>query len=163
MLNKNVFIWLMYFGALPFIAGALLSLLSIDSLSIDALPIIMPSGLDTVMHVVSLYALVIVVFMAGVLWGVMLSVKANTAFSQTNFIISNVITLALGIIYLILPNSSIFLVVTAIAFLWLLVIDKKLLQQQLIANNYYHARKRVSAMVVLSLIILATNNYLNAL
>lgn len=153
----------MYFGALPFIAGALLSLLSIDSLPIDTLPIVMPSELDTVMHIVSLYALVIVVFMAGVLWGVMLSVKANTAFSQTNFIISNVITLALGIIYLMLPDSSIFLVVTAIAFLWLLVIDKKLLQQQLIANNYYHARKRVSAMVVLSLLILATNNYLNAL
>ncbi len=163
MLNKNVFIWLMYFGALPFIAGALLSLLSIDSLPIDTLPIVMPSELDTVMHIVSLYALVIVVFMAGVLWGVTLSVKANTAFSQTNFIISNVITLALGIIYLMLPDSSIFLVVTAIAFLWLLVIDKKLLQQQLIANNYYHARKRVSAMVVLSLLILATNNYLNAL
>lgn len=143
----------MYFGALPFIAGAILSLLSIDTLPIDML-----SGLGTVKHIVSLYALVIIVFMAGVLWGVMLPAQNDKSFfSQTNFLISNVITLAPWLVYLIFPDSSIFLLVSAIAFLWLLMIDKKLLQQQLITKHYYRARKTVSAIVVLSLLILAAN------
>ena len=147
MLNKNAFILLMYLGALPFVAGALLSLFSID----------IQSWLGTVKHAVSLYALVIVVFMAGVLWGVMLSAKDNAAFSQANFLISNVITLAPWFVYLMMPDSSTFLVVTAFAFLWLLVIDKKLFQQRLITQSYYRARKWVSAIVVLSLLILAAD------
>lgn len=157
MQNKNAFILLMYFGALPFVAGALLSLLSIYTLSINTLPINMLTGLDTVKHVVSLYALVIVVFMAGVLWGVMLPTKANVSFSQRIFLISNVITLAPWLVYLIFPDSSTFLLVTAVAFLWLLTIDKKLFKRQLITQSYYRARKRVSAIVILSLLILAIN------
>ena len=152
MLNKNAFILLMYLGALPFITGAVLSLLSIDNLLIDRL-----LWLETVKPIVSLYALIIVVFMAGVLWGVMLPNKAGTVFSQSNFLISNVITLAPWFVYLFFPDSSVFLLVTAFAFLWLLVIDKQLYQQQLITKNYYQARKNVSAVVVLSLLILATD------
>ena len=95
--------------------------------------------------------------MAGVLGGVMLSARDNAAFRQANFLISNVITLAPWLVYLMMPDSSTFLLVTAFAFLWLLVIDKQLYQQQLITKNYYQARKNVSAVVVLSLLILATD------
>lgn len=153
MLNKNAFILLMYLGALPFVAGALLSLLPMDSLSINTLDML--PWQNAVKYAVSLYALVIVVFMAGVLWGLMLSAKASASFSQANFLISNVITLAPWFVYLMVPDSSTFLLVTAFAFLWLLTIDKKLFKQQLITKNYYRARKWVSAIVVLSLLILA--------
>ncbi|MGB1191662.1 MAG: hypothetical protein ACPG3T_01940, partial [Pseudomonadales bacterium] len=67
------------------------------------------------------------------------------------------ITLTPWLLYLMMPDSSTFLVVTAFAFLWLLVIDKKLFHQRLITQSYYRARKWVSAIVVLSLLILAVD------
>ena len=89
----------MYLGALPFIAGALLSLLSIDTLPL----------LGSVVHIVSVYALVISVFMAGILWGVTLQLQENNANSQINFLISNILTLTVWFVYLIYPDSIAFL------------------------------------------------------
>tara|TARA_B110000977_G_C10991465_1_gene460061 strand:- start:15 stop:458 length:444 start_codon:yes stop_codon:yes gene_type:complete len=147
MRNKEAFINLMYLGALPFIAGALLSLLSID-----ALP-----WLGSVVHIVSVYALVISVFMAGILWGVTLQLQENNANSQINFLISNLLTLTVWFVYLTYPDSIAFLLTTAVVFLWLLMFDVKLFQRQYISKSYYQARKWVSAIVILSLLTIAAS------
>ena len=137
----------MYLGALPFIAGALLSLLSIDNLP----------WLGSVVHIVSVYALVISVFMAGILWGVTLQLQENNANSQINFLISNLLTLTVWFVYLTYPDSIAFLLTTAVVFLWLLMFDVKLFQRQYISKSYYQARKWVSAIVILSLLTIAAS------
>ena len=147
MRNKEAFINLMYLGALPFIAGALLSLLSIDTLP----------WLGSVVHIVSVYALVISVFMAGILWGVTLQLQENNANSQINFLISNLLTLTVWFVYLTYPDSIAFLLTTAVVFLWLLMFDVKLFQRQYISKSYYQARKWVSAIVILSLLTIAAS------
>tara|TARA_B110000879_G_scaffold183486_1_gene242288 strand:+ start:138 stop:581 length:444 start_codon:yes stop_codon:yes gene_type:complete len=147
MRNKEAFINLMYLGALPFIAGALLSLLSIDTLP----------WLGSVVHIVSVYALVISVFMAGILWGVTLQLQENNANSQINFLISNLLTLTVWFVYLTYPDSIAFLLTTAVVFLWLLIFDVKLFQRQYISKSYYQARKWVSAIVILSLLTIAAS------
>ena len=134
----------MYLGALPFIAGALLSLLSIDTLP----------WLGSVVHIVSVYALVISVFMAGILWGVTLQVNTDNFLGQVNFLISNVLALTIWFVYLIYPDSLSFLLTTMVAFLWLLMLDAKLVKRQLISSSYYRARKRVSAIVITSLLVI---------
>ena len=144
MRNKDAFINLMYLGALPFIAGALLSLLSIDTLP----------WLGSVVHIVSVYALVISVFMAGILWGVTLQVNTDNFLGQVNFLISNVLALTIWFVYLIYPDSHSFLLTTAVAFLWLLMLDAKLVKRKLISSSYYRARKRVSAIVITSLLVI---------
>ena len=144
MRNKDAFINLMYLGALPFIAGALLSLLSIDTLP----------WLGSVVHIVSVYALVISVFMAGILWGVMLQVNTDNFLGQVNFLISNVLALTIWFVYLIYPDSHSFLLTTVVAFLWLLMLDAKLVKRKLISSSYYRARKRVSAIVITSLLVI---------
>ena len=147
MRNKEAFINLMYLGALPFIAGALLSLLSIDTLP----------WVGSVVHIVSVYALVISVFMAGILWGVTLQLQENNANSQINFLISNLLTLTVWFVYLTYPDSIAFLLTTAVVFLWLLMFDVKLFQRQYISKSYYQARKGVSAIVILSLLTIAAS------
>ena len=134
----------MYLGALPFIAGALLSLLSIDTLP----------WLGSVVHIVSVYALVISVFMAGILWGVTLQVNTDNFLGQVNFLISNVLALTIWFVYLIYPDSHSFLLTTVVAFLWLLMLDTKLVKRKLISSSYYRARKRVSAIVITSLLVI---------
>ena len=134
----------MYLGALPFIAGALLSLLSIDTLP----------WLGSIVHIVSVYALVISVFMAGILWGVTLQVNTDNFLGQVNFLISNVLALTIWIVYLIYPDSHSFLLTTVVAFLWLLMLDTKLVKRKLISSSYYRARKRVSAIVITSLLVI---------
>ena len=144
MRNKDAFVNLMYLGALPFIAGALLSLLSIDTLP----------WLGSVVHIVSVYALVISVFMAGILWGVTLQVNTDNFLGQVNFLISNVLALTIWFVYLIYPDSLSFLLTTVVAFLWLLMLDAKLVKRKLISSSYYRARKRVSAIVITSLLVI---------
>ena len=144
MRNKDAFINLMYLGALPFIAGAILSLLSIDTLP----------WLGSVVHIVSVYALVISVFMAGILWGVTLQVNTDNFVGQVNFLISNVLALTIWFVYLIYPDSHSFLLTTVVAFLWLLMLDTKLVKRKLISSSYYRARKRVSAIVITSLLVI---------
>ena len=134
----------MYLGALPFIAGALLSLLSIDTLP----------WLGSVVHIVSVYALVISVFMAGILWGVTLQVNTDNFLGQVNFLISNMLALIIWFVYLIYPDSLSFLLTTVVAFLWLLMLDTKLVKRKLISSSYYRARKRVSAIVITSLLVI---------
>ncbi|MBT5293726.1 MAG: DUF3429 domain-containing protein [Cellvibrionales bacterium] len=147
MRNKDAFINLMYLGALPFIASAILSLLSIDTLP----------WLGSVVHIVSVYALVISVFMAGILWGIMLQVNRDNSVGQINFLISNILTLTVWFVYLIYPDSIAFLLTTAVVFLWLLMLDAKLVQEQHISKCYYQARKWVSTIVILSLLTIAAS------
>jgi hypothetical protein len=147
MRNKDAFINLMYLGALPFIASAILSLLSIDTLP----------WLRSVVHIVSVYALVISVFMAGILWGIMLQVNRDNSVGQINFLISNILTLTVWFVYLIYPDSIAFLLTTAVVFLWLLMLDAKLVQEQHISKRYYQARKWVSTIVILSLLTIAAS------
>jgi hypothetical protein len=147
MRNKDAFINLMYLGALPFIASAILSLLSIDTLP----------WLGSVVHIVSVYALVISVFMAGILWGIMLQVNRDNSVGQINFLISNILTLTVWFVYLIYPDSIAFLLTTAVVFLWLLMLEAKLVQEQHISKRYYQARKWVSTIVILSLLTIAAS------
>ena len=137
----------MYLGALPFVAGAILSLLSIDTLP----------WLGSVLHIVSVYALVISVFMAGILWGVTLQLQENNTNKQINFLVSNILTLTVWFVYLIYPDSIAFLLTTVVVFLWLLMLDVKLVRRQHISKRYYQARKWVSTIVILSLLVIAAS------
>ena len=147
MQNKNAFINLMYLGALPFVAGAILSLLSIDTLP----------WIGSILHIVSVYALVISVFMAGILWGVTLQLQENNTNKQINFLVSNILTLTVWFVYLIYPDSIAFLLTTVVVFLWLLMLDVKLVRRQHISKPYYQARKWVSTIVILSLLVIAAS------
>ena len=137
----------MYLGALPFVAGAILSLLSIDTLP----------WLGSVLHIVSVYALVISVFMAGILWGVTLQLQENNTNKQINFLVSNILTLTVWFVYLSYPDSIAFLLTTVVVFLWLLMLDVKLVRRQHISKRYYQARKWVSTIVILSLLVIAAS------
>ncbi|MDG1292639.1 MAG: DUF3429 domain-containing protein [Pseudomonadales bacterium] len=147
MQNKNAFINLMYLGALPFAAGAILSLLSIDTLP----------WIGSILHIVSVYALVISVFMAGILWGVTLQLQENNTNKQINFLVSNILTLTVWFVYLSYPDSIAFLLTTVVVFLWLLMLDVKLVRRQHISKRYYQARKWVSTIVILSLLVIAAS------
>jgi len=103
------------------------------------------------------YALVISVFMAGILWGIMLQVNRDNSVGQINFLISNILTLTVWFVYLIYPDSIAFLLTTAVVFLWLLMLDAKLVQEQHISKRYYQARKWVSTIVILSLLTIAAS------
>jgi hypothetical protein len=92
--------------------------------------------------------------MAGILWGVTLQVNTDNFLGQVNFLISNVLALTIWFVYLIYPDSHSFLLTTAVAFLWLLMLDAKLVKRKLISSSYYRARKRVSAIVITSLLVI---------
>ncbi|MEK9673083.1 MAG: DUF3429 domain-containing protein [Rhodospirillaceae bacterium] len=129
---------LMYMGVLPFIGSAFL----IAKAGID-----LPLGLDA-QKVIGTYALLIGAFMAGVHWGQHL--EKPPIHPTALIILSNVVALAFWFSYLLL-NSSAFLIVAAIMFLVILLIDLLMAKHLAIEKTYAIHRSIVTGMVIASL------------
>jgi hypothetical protein len=127
-------------GAIPFIFSTLL--LSLDILN---LPVV-----GSVVTLLGSYTLVIAVFMCGVHWGQYLQQSGNKA--PNLLIISNVLTVLLWIVWLIVP-IDIFLMLALAVFLILLYIDMRLRMGGIISKTYFRTRLLVTTVVCACLLL----------
>jgi hypothetical protein len=137
---SKVYIYLTYAGLFPFLACAL-------SLSINLRSV---PFLGNIEEILGLYSLVIASFMAGSHWGRYLNLEKKSAFYLP--ISSNIITLGLWISHLLL-HAWVLLLVYALGFSALLLVDKRLFVEGLISSEYFQTRCVASLIVVISLII----------
>ena len=135
---KNLNIFLMYAGSLPFI---LLSAAVVSDLSV--LPY-----LGSTINLLAIYGLVIGSFLAGVHWGQYLA--SNNKESIKLLLTSNIVAISLWIVYATLPIKH-YLVVLIFVFITLLLIDLKLYNEQKLEHLYCLSRVIVTSIVVLSL------------
>lgn len=132
---------LAFAGALPFVASALLLWAGNTSVPL----------LGAVSNIAASYGLLILAFMAGVQWGQRLSgveTKVNL------FLVSNGIALAGWFSYLLL-SPRLFFASLAVLFAVLLLIDRRLGDEGHLTAEYVHTRTVVSALVVMSLAVIA--------
>lgn len=141
---KNIFPYLTYAGAIPFILCAVL--LGSD---IQELPI-----LGSVERILSVYALMISSFLAGAHWGQHL-LMMNGLWSRSLPISSNIIAILLWLGFLIL-SFKMLVAMFVTAFIILLMIDYRLFKLDIITRHYFKTRMLVSAIVIISLIISGT-------
>jgi ATP/ADP translocase len=132
---------LAFAGALPFVASALLLWAGHSSVPV----------LGSVATIAASYGLLILAFMAGVLWGQRLSGIET----QLNlFVVSNAIALAGWFAYLLL-KPQLFFASLALLFAVLLLIDRRLGAEGHLSFEYVRTRSVVSSLVVLSLAVIA--------
>ncbi len=132
---------LAFAGALPFVASALF--LWSGELQFP--------GFGGVEKIASSYGLLILAFMAGSHWGQYLSGSK----SGVNLLLtSNAVALAGWFAYLLL-SSRLFFAILAALFAALLMIDRKLKSEGFLDSEYMTTRSVVSAIVVMSLAIIA--------
>lgn len=140
-MNKNpLYFYLALAGALPFIFGAVLLILGIESLAI----------IGSIEVMMSSYGLLIASFMAGSQWGQHL--QRQDQWKTLLPIFTNVLVIVLWLCYLKL-NYLGFTLVLVCAFLLLLLVDYKFCQDQGIPKRYLSARVYVTAVVVTSLLL----------
>lgn len=132
---------LAYAGTLPFLACALLPLIGVK-----AIPPI--GALD---FIAAVYALTIVSFMAGVHWGTALY-QPPTEWPVNLLLSSNVVTITVWLAFLV-TTPDITLITGILAFLYLLWIDHHLYRRCLITDDYWQTRRRVTALVVIALLL----------
>jgi Protein of unknown function (DUF3429) len=132
---------LAFAGALPFVASALLLWAGHTSLPV----------LGSVSNIAASYGLVILAFMAGVQWGQRLSGVETTL---NLFLISNATALAAWFSYLLL-SPRLFFASLAVLFAVVLLIDRRLAAEGHLSADYVRTRTVVSALVVLSLAVIA--------
>ncbi len=146
MKNRKLFTALTLAGALPFVACALLPLLGIVSIS--------PIGrLDAV---AGSYGLGILSFLAGTHWAVQLLRGRDTPFDL--FAASNAIFLIVWISWITAPLDWA-LTIQAIAFLFLLYVDRQLAARGITTSDYLRVRTiATSAAIVSLLVIVATRS-----
>ena len=137
---KNLYLYLTYAGALPFIICA--ACLALD---IKFIP-----GLGATEQVLSVYALIIATFIAGSYWGQHLHLKNKWQYYLP--ILSNVIVIALWFGFLTLSFKLLTAIFVA-AFLILLVIDQRLFRHNLITRQYFQMRCLATTIVVSTLVI----------
>ena len=132
---------LAFAGALPFVASALWLWSGHASVPV----------LGSVANIAASYGLLILAFMAGVQWGQKLS---GIATSLNLFLISNAIALAGWFAYLLL-SPKLFFASLALLFATVLMVDKRLAAEGHLSADYIRTRTAVSALVVLSLAVIA--------
>ena len=148
LLNNSqikMYTWLITLGAIPFILGAILALLDIQNLIF----------LGELFYVINSYALIIVIFMSGVHWGICLSSKQSNL--TYLLLTSNAISILSWLAFLIVSTPIIF-ILFSVAFLSLLIIDIRLYSQEVIPKHYFITRCVVTTVVITSLIILFASN-----
>ena len=131
------------FGALPFLACSA-AIVFLDN------PTMGPFG--TAQNVLSSYSLLIVSFMAGILWGVYL-IRSNEI-SLNLLLISNVIAVVAWAGFILLPIRLV-LLCHAVLFLLLLYIDRDAVKAGVLTEAYLKIRYGVSGVVVASLLVAA--------
>jgi ATP/ADP translocase len=132
---------LAFAGALPFVASAVLLWAGHSSFPV----------LGSVANIAASYGLLILAFMAGVQWGQGLS-GIETRLNL--FLVSNAIALAGWFAYLLL-QPRLFFGSLALLFAALLLIDRRLGAEGHLSAEYIRTRSVVSALVVLSLAVIA--------
>lgn len=140
MKNDKLKVYLTYAGALPFGLCVVCFALHIDSVPL----------FGDVTHILSVYALVIVSFMAGSHWGQHLHLQSQ--WKRHLPIFSNAVALAMWLAFLVMSFKTL-LIAFIIAFLALLLIDQKLFKHDIITEEYFRTRCVVTAIVVANLII----------
>lgn len=132
---------LAFAGALPFVASALLLWAGHGSVPV----------LGSVANIAASYGLLILAFMAGVQWGQRL---AGIETSLNLFLISNAIALAGWFAFLLL-SLQLFFASLAVLFAVILLVDRRLAAEGHVSADYIRARTAVSALVVMSLAVIA--------
>ena len=132
---------LAFAGALPFVACALLLWAGHSTVPV----------LGPVSNVAASYGLLILSFMAGVHWGQRLS---GVETSLNLFLTSNAVALAAWFSYLLL-SPRLYFASLAVLFAVVLLIDRRLGAEGHISSDYLRTRTSVSALVVLSLAVIA--------
>lgn len=132
---------LAFAGALPFVVFALLLWSGHTTVPV----------LGSVVPIAASYGLLILSFMAGVHWGQQLS---GVETSLNLFLTSNAVALAAWFSYLLLP-PRLYFTSFAVLFAVLLLIDRRMAAEEHISNGYLRTRTTVSALVVLSLAVIA--------
>ncbi len=141
MNKKNpLYFYLTYAGMIPFLICAVLFIFKIQMIPI----------LGLVQKIIGVYGLVIASFMTGVHWGQHL--ERSDKWSIYLPVTSNIISVLLWLLYLILPFKCL-LIAIAISFIVLLYIDKKLFQDRLITRKYFYTRCIATMIVILALLI----------
>lgn len=140
MENHRLFTMLAFAGAMPFVASALLSVFGVA-----AIP-----ALGDVNSIISSYALAIICFLAGTHWAFQLLRAADSPFDL--FVSSNVAVVLVWFAYLTLTIEWL-LVVQAIVFASLLVVDFRLRGIGLLSDRYFRARTIATTAAVLSLAV----------
>jgi hypothetical protein len=132
---------LAFAGAFPFVAAAILLVEGSSA----------PELLAWVRTAVTAYALIILSFMAGTHWGQAL----GGVQSRVNlFLASNAVALAGWFAFLLL-EPRLFFAVVAVLFAALLMIDRGLAAEGLIPPGYAGTRTVVTALVIVSLALIA--------
>lgn len=136
--------YLPYFGAIPFIAGAIAILFNFASVPI----------LGDVKNALNVYGLIIAIFMAGAHWGLHLNLneKDNTAWDHKLPICSNLISVFLWFAFIVITPKSL-LITFILSFLLLLLIDWRLMKTNLISKQYFKTRLIVTSTVICSLFV----------
>ncbi len=132
---------LAFAGALPFVFSALLLWAGHSTVPV----------LGAVSTVAASYGLLILSFMAGVHWGQRLS---GVETSLNLFLTSNAVALAAWSSYLLLL-PRLYFASLAVLFAVLLMIDRRLSAEGHLSRDYLRTRSTVSALVVLSLAVIA--------
>jgi hypothetical protein len=133
---------LIYAGALPFVAGALLLVAGIHTLPL----------LGGVAGGVAAYGLIIVVFLTGIHWGQQLSLGRA---ASGLFVSSNILAVAIWVAWLVLPEKH-FMVFLAIPLVVMLVIDRKLCRAGVLEKEYLFSRGVITAVVIATLFVSAS-------
>lgn len=139
MIDCKLYATLAYFGALPFVACAVLPWLG--------MPVI--PGIGECAYISATYGVAIASFMAGIHWGTFLYRSGSLPVNL--LLTSNVITLAVWFAFLLAP-ITVSLAVNAAAFFALLVIDYQLAKAGLISKAYLAIRRNVTSVVIVSLL-----------
>ena len=136
--------FLVWAGAVPFVVGTVLLLAGVRGLS----PLFAEE--DLVARGLALYALVIVVFLAGSLWRQQHSASLEPVLAVS----SNLLALLACFIALVLPFGGQFPVfaVFLLALLWL---EWWRFRHKAIGRDYFRLRCRVTALVVMLLLVSA--------
>ena len=139
MKENKLYMWLAYYGALPFVFCAAL-------MALGHRHVALAGELPTIINT---YSLVIIVFMSGIYWGLYF----NGQIYQKIYllIISNIITILSWLAFLFI-SMPIVLLFYSVMFLILLIIDYKLLEENVITQNYFKTRMTVTAIVIASLL-----------
>lgn len=141
MAKTRIYSMLTYAGALPFMACALMALLGMSSIKL----------IGSVDYIAAVYALTIVSFMAGVHWGMALDPQ-QIKLPINLFLSSNAVTIMAWLAFLI-TTPKITLIIGILAFLYLLWVDYRLYSLNLLTAHYFQTRRHVTALVVLSLLM----------
>lgn len=136
-------IYLAYLGTLPLLVCALLSLFNVKFVPMFA----------DVIQVSVIYSLIICSFMAGTHWGIFLD---KMTLKRTYLLwSSNLQAILLWVLFLFVSLENM-LWVTMISFILLLFIDYQLKQAKEISTTYFQMRGRVTSIVLICLLIIAS-------